>query len=126
MLLKRQSIDLHEVALAHVEALQAAAPQRRVRAQVQDEPQASGAPWLLRELMHELLDNAWRPTAGLALVKLDVGSSTGADGVCITCVTTAQGLTCVTRATCLILFSSWSSKTVLVKALALRGSSASS
>ena len=70
--------------MAHIEALQAAAPQRRLRALVQDELQASGDPALLRELMHklmhELLDNAWRHTAGLALAKLDVGSSTGVDG----------------------------------------------
>ena len=78
--LKRQAVDLRKMAMAHIAALQAAAPQRRVRALVQDELQASGDPALLRELMHELLDNAWRHTAGLALAKLDVGSSTGVDG----------------------------------------------
>ena len=78
--LKRQAVDLRKMAMEHIEALQAAAaPQRRVRALVQDELQASGDPALLRELMHELLDNAWRHTAGLALAKLDVGSSTGVD-----------------------------------------------
>ena len=79
--LKRQAVDLRKVALAHIHALQAAAPKRRVRAQVQDGLQASGDPELLRELMHELLDNAWRHTASLSLATLDVGSSTGADGV---------------------------------------------
>ena len=81
--LKRQAVDLRKIAMAHIEALQAAAPQRRVRALVQDELQASGDPALLRELMHELLDNAWRHTSGLALAKLDVGRSTGVDGTCV-------------------------------------------
>ena len=78
--LKRQAVDLRKMVLAHIKALQAAAPQRRVQALVQDELQATGDPALLRELMHELLDNAWRHTAGLALARLDVGSSTGVDG----------------------------------------------
>lgn len=81
--LKRQTVDLGKMALAHIETLQAAAPQRCVRAQVQDELKASGDPALLRELVHELLDNAWRHTAALVLATLDVGSSAGADGACV-------------------------------------------
>lgn len=81
--LKRQAVDLRTIALAQVETMQAAAPQRRVRTLVQEELQASGDPALLRELMRELLDNAWRFTASQPLATLEVGSSTGADGECV-------------------------------------------
>lgn len=81
--LKRQPVDLRTIALAQVEAMQAAAPQRRVRMLVQEELQASGDPALLRELMQELLDNAWRFTASQPLATLEVGSRTGADGECV-------------------------------------------
>ncbi len=81
--LKRQAVDLRTIALAQVETMQAAAPQRRVRTLVQEELQASGDPALLGELMRELLDNAWRFTASQPLATLEVGSSTGADGECV-------------------------------------------
>lgn len=81
--LKRQAVDLRTIALAQVETMQAAAPQRRVRTLVQEELQASGDPALLGELMRELLDNAWRFTASQPLAMLEVGSSTGVDGECV-------------------------------------------
>ncbi len=81
--LKRQAVDLRKIALAHVEALQVAAPQRRVRALVQEDLQACGDPALLGELMRELLDNAWRFTASQPMATLAVGSNTGVDGECV-------------------------------------------
>lgn len=81
--LKRQEVDLRKIALGYFNALQAAAPQRRVRTVVQEELQAFGDPALLRELLQELLDNAWRFTASQPQAILEVGSSTGADGECV-------------------------------------------
>lgn len=78
--LKRQLVDLRRITLAHLQALQAAAPQRQVQTLVQEELQASGDPALLDELMRELLDNAWRFTASQPVATLEVGSSTGANG----------------------------------------------
>ncbi len=80
MPLKRRAVDLRKIVLAHVQALQLAAPQRCVRVLVQEDLQASGDPALLGELMRELLDNAWRFTASQPMATLDVGSSTGVNG----------------------------------------------
>lgn len=81
--LKRQVVDLSKIALAHINTLQSAAPQRRVHALVQEGLQASGDPALLGELMWDLLDNAWRFMASQPLATLDVGSKTGAHGECV-------------------------------------------
>jgi light-regulated signal transduction histidine kinase (bacteriophytochrome) len=78
--LKRQAVDLRKIALAHVQALQLASPQRCVRVLVQENLQASGDPALLGELMRELLDNAWRFTAAQPMATLEAGSSTGLNG----------------------------------------------
>ena len=81
--LKRQPVDLTKIALAHLSALQAADPQRGLRAMVKQGLQASGDPALLRELMLELLDNAWRFLASQPMVTLEVGSNTGTHGECV-------------------------------------------
>ncbi len=82
--LKRQLVDLKEIALAHMSTLQAAEPQRRIRGLVPQEAlQAHGDPALISQMMWELLSNAWRHMALQLHATLEVGSNTGTHGECV-------------------------------------------
>jgi PAS domain S-box-containing protein len=81
--LKRESVDLTQMARAQIEALRLSRPQVRVDALVQEGMKANADPKLLRELMLELLDNAWRSIASQPLATLTVGSSVNAQGECV-------------------------------------------
>ena len=78
--LRRQPVDLTALALAHIENLQSASPQRRINTLVQQGLQASGDPELISELVRELLDNAWRFLAAQPQARLEVGSYTRTQG----------------------------------------------
>lgn len=83
MQFERQAVDLTRIALIHIEALRASNPELRVQTQIQKGLKANGDPKLLRELMLELLANAWRFMASQPLAKLTVGSNTSTQGECV-------------------------------------------
>lgn len=77
--LQRKCVDLAEIARRHIAALQNREPDRQVTLCLPSELTARADPDLLAQVMAELLDNAWRASAGQALTRIDVGSMVEAD-----------------------------------------------
>lgn len=78
--LQRKSVDLGEIAIRQMDALQACDPDRQVVASVQSKLMACADLALLTQVMQELLGNAWRSSAGQKLTTINVGNQVQADG----------------------------------------------
>lgn len=72
--LQRKPVDLGALARAQAAELQRADPGRRVSFAIADDLRADGDPRLLRQLVANLLDNAWKYTAMRAHAHIAVGA----------------------------------------------------
>jgi PAS domain S-box-containing protein len=78
--MRRDRVDLSLLASDVLEELAKAMPQRRVLARVEPGCTAVGDPQLLRVLMQNLLDNAWKYTAHRPEARIEFGREPGEDG----------------------------------------------
>lgn len=72
--LKREWIDLSEMAVGIIDELRLAAPDREVETSVVTDLRAFGDPKLLRSLMHNLLGNAWKYTGKTDGARIEFGA----------------------------------------------------
>jgi PAS domain S-box-containing protein len=78
--LKRQDIDLTSLAFALVEELRHEAPERSVGVAIEENLRANADPGLLRILLKNLLNNAWKFTMGRDNAAIAVGMQLSANG----------------------------------------------
>ncbi len=71
--LRREPVNLSEIAEALAETLQAAAPERRVDFAIAPEIMAQGDSLLLQQVLQNLLQNAWKFTAKHARARIEFG-----------------------------------------------------
>lgn len=83
--IERTSVDLGALARDILGQLAREHPQRRVEVEIADALVVDGDPRLLRNLLHNLLENAWKFTAGVdpARIRVDRVDFPGARGCCI-------------------------------------------
>ncbi|MDQ3269850.1 MAG: CHASE domain-containing protein [Pseudomonadota bacterium] len=79
--LKRERVDLSRMAAEVMEDLRAAEPDRRVQVHIQPGLEAEGDVVLLRNLLQNLLGNAWKFTRGREDARIEFGSAP-VDGEC--------------------------------------------
>ncbi|MGE0080690.1 MAG: ATP-binding protein, partial [Thiohalomonadaceae bacterium] len=72
--LKREWVDLSELAAAIIEELRLAQPERQVQAELASGLRAFGDPKLLRCLLHNLLGNAWKYTGKTEGARIEFGA----------------------------------------------------
>src|SRR5690606_8089356 len=73
----RQRVDLSELTATIVAELRERAPERAVEVRIADGMTADGDPRLLRILLQNLLDNAWKYTCRRAVAHIEVGLQRG-------------------------------------------------
>jgi PAS domain S-box-containing protein len=78
--LRQESVDLSAIALRSFESLRAQAPERQVEVNVASGLQARGDAVLLKQLLSNLVGNAWKFTSRTVDARIDVGSTSGAGG----------------------------------------------
>ena len=78
--LTMSSVNLSAIAQAVLDELQARDPMRRVQREIQPGLVVQGDPRLLRMLLENLLNNAWKFTAGRDEARISLASHTGEDG----------------------------------------------
>jgi signal transduction histidine kinase len=78
--LVRRSVDLTVMARAVCEELAAAQPGRRVSCTVEDGLDAVADPRLMRQVLENLLGNAWKFTSKQADARIEFGAQGGAEG----------------------------------------------
>ncbi len=83
--LRRERIDLSAQALAIMEELRRQQPDRRVELHVEPDMTVEGDPALMQVVMQNLLQNAWKFTAGQPLARIEVAREAG-DGSSAICV----------------------------------------
>jgi PAS domain S-box-containing protein len=77
-----QTVDLSTMAERLAQQCQRQQPDRLAALHIQPGLQAQADPRLLEVVLHNLLDNAWKFSARQATVRIEVGSTTEADGEC--------------------------------------------
>ncbi|MDP3709866.1 MAG: ATP-binding protein, partial [Polaromonas sp.] len=78
--IKLESVDLSAISKQVEQACREREPERQVQVHIQEGLNAHGDPRLLSAVLHNLLGNAWKFTAGQVPARIDVGSELGADG----------------------------------------------
>jgi signal transduction histidine kinase len=79
----RQHVNLSALATTLCEEFRERDPGRRVRVTIEDDMRISADPGLIRTALYNLLDNAWKYTAGRDDATIEVASAPGAeDGSC--------------------------------------------
>jgi signal transduction histidine kinase len=81
--LRRRAVDLSALALGVGETLRQAHPARRVELAVAPGITVDADPGLLRVLLENLLGNAWKYSARVALARIEVGSAARAEGMAL-------------------------------------------
>lgn len=79
--LKLDRVDLSKMAGEIVEELRSADPQRSVEVEIEPGLQVVGDAALLRNLLANLLGNAWKFTRGQARARIEFGATTNAQGL---------------------------------------------
>ena len=72
---RREDIDLTQLAHLEIMQLRADAPDRHVRVEVQDGLRANADPGLVKIALHNLLENAWKYTANEREPRVEVGAT---------------------------------------------------
>ncbi|PYQ12967.1 MAG: hypothetical protein DMF80_16445 [Acidobacteria bacterium] len=78
--IRRQEVDLSGMARQVADGLQRTAPQRRVEWAIADGLTVTGDPRLLRLVLDNLLENAWKFTGGRPSGRIEVGARSNGDG----------------------------------------------
>jgi PAS domain S-box-containing protein len=78
--LRREQVDLSALAAEVLQACRERDPGRVLQAQIAPGLSATGDRRLLRQLLDNLLGNAWKFSAGQAVTRISFGLETGADG----------------------------------------------
>jgi light-regulated signal transduction histidine kinase (bacteriophytochrome) len=78
--LRREAVDLSAMAAEVLASLSEREPSRVLQAQIEPGLGATGDHRLLRQLMENLLGNAWKFSAGQAITRISFGQETDADG----------------------------------------------
>jgi PAS domain S-box-containing protein len=77
--MRREAVDLGRLAREILDERIRSEPQREVDVRVQPACKAYGDPQLLRVVMENLIDNAWKYTKNVARPQIEFGRETGAD-----------------------------------------------
>ncbi|CAG1012570.1 two-component system, OmpR family, phosphate regulon sensor histidine kinase PhoR [Burkholderiales bacterium] len=78
--MQRSKVDLSQIARDVIEELKHSAPQRQVETRIEDACFAFGDPQLLRLMLQNLLENAWKYTGREVAPKIEFGRERGEDG----------------------------------------------
>jgi light-regulated signal transduction histidine kinase (bacteriophytochrome) len=77
---RREPADLAVMARAAVASCREAAPERMAQVEIAPALPVEGDPRLLSQVMGNLVENAWKFTAGKDLARIEIGSEQAADG----------------------------------------------
>jgi light-regulated signal transduction histidine kinase (bacteriophytochrome) len=78
--LRRERVELSNLAHGVMAELQRSAPERQVEVAIEEGLSAEADRTLMRVALHGLLDNAWKFSAGRPRAKIEFGATTGASG----------------------------------------------
>ena len=84
--LRREPVDLSAMAAEVLASLSERDPSRVLQAQIEPGLRTTGDHRLLRQLMENLLGNAWKFSAGQAITRISFGRETDVDGKPVFCV----------------------------------------
>ncbi len=79
--LRRESVDLSQIATEVLEELKKSAPQRQARVEIAPDLRVVGDPQLLRVLLENLIGNAWKYSARQETTQIVVGCERSQNGV---------------------------------------------
>ncbi len=81
--LRRETVDLSQIARDVADELQRGEPERKVTVAIENGVSGVGDPNLLRVLLHNLLGNAWKYTRKVDAARIEFGETTDRGGRCL-------------------------------------------